>query len=1086
MEFYIEPAEQTPEVQEQLKAITPSSLNPEELTFLDPACGSAHILVEAYDLFKAIYLERGYRDKDIPALILQRNLIGLEIDDRAAQLAGFALFMKARADDRRIFDSEAKPNILAFEDSQGMKASEIHFALTSPLKGEKEGELESSAPDGHLFESDDNLFTRVEAAKAAASRTPTTVNFSHADIASLLELFENAKTFGSLIQVPPKLAAKLPEIEKRLDDVLKFGDLTHASAHVLNPLLRQARFLARQYDAVVANPPYMGTKYYTPKLKEFVNREYKEAKADLYACFIERNKHASKPTGFQGMINIPNWMFLSSFEELRMSLFETQTIDTFVHNGRGVFGSDFGSCAFVIRKAHLPEYRGSYRRLFEKQGSVASNEELEARFHTVKTYTPSNADFARIPGSPVAYWVSHAIRDAFRNGTPLADLAEPRLGMTTGDNNRFLRSWWEVTTSKIGWHFDDRQQARESGKKWFPYNKGGEYRKWYGNNQHVVNWQNDGFEIIASGCAFPRAKEFYFRPGLTWTFVSSSSFGVRRSDAGFVFDVGGSTAFPSVTDIPFVLGFLCSTVASKLVQAVNPSLNYQAGDLAVLPVLCAGDNHFKSQVVAGADAVTHLSRLDWDSFEISWDFATLPLLHHKAATVRESQEAANAECLARFARTKDLEEANNRLFIEAYGLQDELSPEVPDDQITLYRPDRTEDIKRLISYAIGCMMGRYSLDKPGLVYAHAGNRDFDQIYFSPPNQPPQPAQTAPPNSAPVPFPCPSVPSVAPFPSDPPQRDLPPDSSHGNARKDTEKVTTQTSAARTQVQPNPSPFPCPSVSSVAPFPSDPSERNLAPDGSHGNARKDTENVETPTPAASTQFQPNSSPFPCPSVSSVAPFLPDQDGIIPLLETDWGFRDDAASRFEEFIGVAWPTTGDTEGHGKVLLEENLKFVADSLGPTGGEQPRETIRRYLATGFYKHHLSMYKRRPIYWLFSSGKQRAFQCLVYLHRYHDGTLARMRTQFVIPLQGQIAARIEQLEGDKAKATSTSHRKKLQKEQDDLKKQQAELLTFEEKLKHYADMRISLDLDDGVKVNYGKFGDLLAEVKAVTGGKDEE
>ena len=288
---------------------------------------------------------------------------------------------------------------------------------------------------------------------------------------------------------------------------------------------------------------------------------------------------------------------------------------------------------------------------------------------------------------------------------------------------------------------------------------------------------------------------------------------------------------------------------------------------------------------------------------------------------------------------KELEEENNRLFIEAYGLQDELSPEVPDDQITLYRPDREEDIKRLLSYAIGCMMGRYSLDKPGLIYAHSGNQGFDPSQYK------------------------------------------------------------------------------------------------------------------------------------------TFRADDDGIIPLLETDWGIRDDATNRIVEFIGVAWP---------KEHLEENLKFIADSLGPTNGEQPRDTIRRYLATGFYKHHLSMYKRRPIYWLFSSGKQRAFQCLVYLHRYHEGTLARMRTEYVIPLQGQIAARIEQLEGDKAKATSTSHRKKLQKEQDDLKKQQAELLTFEEKLKHAADQKISLDLDDGVKVNYGKFGDLLAEAKAITGGKDEE
>lgn len=308
-------------------------------------------------------------------------------------------------------------------------------------------------------------------------------------------------------------------------------------------------------------------------------------------------------------------------------------------------------------------------------------------------------------------------------------------------------------------------------------------------------------------------------------------------------------------------------------------------------------------------------------------------------TLADSMQTAQTIATSRIARLEEIEEKNNRLFIDAYGLQDELSPDVSDDQITLYRPDRAEDIRRLHSYAIGCMMGRYSLDKPGLIYAHSGNQGFDPGQYK------------------------------------------------------------------------------------------------------------------------------------------TFRADDDGIIPLLETDWGIRDDATNRLVEFVGVAWP---------KEHLEENLKFIADSLGPNSGEQPRDTIRRYLATGFYKHHLSLYKKRPIYWLFSSGKLRAFQCLVYLHRYHEGTLARMRTEYVIPLQGKLGARIEQLEGDKAKATSTSHRNKLQRQQSDLLKQQTELAAFEEKLKHAADQKITLDLDDGVKANYAKFGDLLAESKAITGGKDEE
>jgi type II restriction/modification system DNA methylase subunit YeeA len=1008
MEYYIEPAEQTEEVQEKLKemvrqrawrnrnlttdgtdvtdlgntdaaglsvpSVVDLSLNPENLTLLDPACGSGHILVEAYDLFKAIYQERGYRAKDIPALILQKNLFGMEIDDRAAQLAAFALMMKARADDRRIFDSEAKPNILAFEDSQGMKASEIHFALTSPLKGEKEGELESPAPDGHLFAPDDNLFTRAEATKAAASRTPTTVNFSQADIAALLELFENAKTFGSLIQVPPKLAAKLPEIEKRLDNVLTHGDLTHASAHVLKPLLQQARLLAQQYEAVVANPPYMGSKYYTTTLKTFINKEFKEAKADLYACFMERNKFATKPNRFHGMINIPNWMFLSSFEDLRKRLFETQTIDTFVHNGRGVFGSDFGSCAFVIRKAQLLDYRGSFRRLFEKQGSVASNEELEQRFHTAKTYMPSNADFAKIPGSPVAYWVSDSLRKTFAAGLDLESLCSPAVGLQTSDNDRFIRLWHEVRFGNVCLVATNRNDAKASQATWFPLNKGGGFHRWYGLNQCVINWRNDGQELkdsirarlnAVSYTKEIRSEHTYFLPNVTWGLVTIAKPSFRYTPPGAIFNISGPSIFPE-KECGYYIAFLNSCVTAHLLSVLSPSVSFTPGMVGHLPIISNDLVRTESNCIA--EEAIKLARTDWDSFEGSWDFATLPVLRHKLANLQASQEAADAECLARFALMKEFEERNNRLFIEAYGLQDELSPEVPDDQITLYRPDRAEDIKRLLSYAVGCMMGRYSLDKPGLIYAQSGNQDFDPSQYK------------------------------------------------------------------------------------------------------------------------------------------TFRADDDGIIPLLEIDWGIRDDATNRFVEFIDVCWPgdsTTDDMEGTTEQTatasvpsvksvvktsphLEENLKFVADSLGPTGSEQPRDTIRRYLATGFYKHHLSMYKKRPIYWLFSSGKQRAFQCLIYLHRYHEGTLARMRTEYVIPLQGQIAARIEQLEGDKAKATSTSHRKKLQKEQDDLKRQQTELLTFEEKLKHAADQKISLDLDDGVKVNYAKFGDLLAESKAICGTKDDD
>lgn len=932
MEYYIEPAEQTPEVQEQLKAITPTSLDPEELTLLDPACGSGHILVEAYDLFKAIYQERGHRAKDIPALILQRNLFGLEIDDRAAQLAAFALMMKARADDRRIFDSEAKPNVVAIQDSKGLNATDITHALNSPIN-------KDVRPKEYLFEEiqeeKDGLFSK----KALAEKG----HVSQGDVASLLELFEDAKTFGSLIQIPPNLAAMLPEIEKRLDDVLKFGNLAHATAQVIRPVFQQAHLLAKEYNVVVANPPYMGGKYYHPHLKTFVNREYRDEKSDLYACFIRRNIAAAAKNGFVGMITIPNWMFLSSFEDFRTTLLHHQAIDTFVHNGRGVFGSDFGSCSFVIRNYALRSYCGIFRRLFEKQGSVASNDELEARFHTSKNYLASARLFTRVPGNPIAYWLSPRMFDVFASPSKLGDVADARMGLATGNNDKYVRLWHECARDRISFQSSGRSDAQASGKRWFPYLKGGLFRKWYGNNEYVVDWLSDGHELQTARHSTGRiwAHNFnldhIFRDSITWSDVTSGLLSVRFNETGFLFDGSGTCAFFDSQEVKLaVLGYLNTPLANSISKVLNPTVHFQTGDFRNVPFDASIVTDRRLELVREA---VSMAKQDWDSFETSWDFRCLPILEQSRSTVRASQNAADNACHECFRRMKDLEEENHLLLLEAFGLQDELSPEVPDDQITLHRPDRAEDIKRLLSYVIGCIMGRYSLDKPGLIYAYSGNQGFDANQYK------------------------------------------------------------------------------------------------------------------------------------------TFRADDDGILPLLETDWGIRDDASNRLVEFGGVAWP---------KEHLEENLTFIAEGLGLNVGEQPRETIRRYLTTGFYKHHLSMYKKRPIYWLFSSGKQRAFQCLVYLHRYHEGTLARMRTEYVIPLQGRITAEIDRLEHEKNNAQSTSRRNKIQKQIDKLLKQQRELIEFDERLHHFADQKISLDLDDGVKANYAKFGDLLAEVKAITGGMEEE
>jgi SAM-dependent methyltransferase len=904
MEFYIEPAEQSPDVQEQLKAITPTSLNPEELTLLDPACGSGHILVEAYDLFKAIYQERGYRAKDIPTLILQRNIFGLEIDDRAAQLAAFALMMKARADDRRIFDGEAKPNIMAIRDSQGMNAADLTHSLNSPINME-------DVPKEFLFEEiqeeKDGLFSK----KALAEKG----HVSQADIAHVLKLFENGKTFGSLIQIPPKLAAHLPEIEKRLDEVRKFGDLTHASAHVLKPLLQQARQLSRLYRAVVTNPPYLGTKGMNPLLKEFGGSSFSRAKADLYAAFTERCAGFADDRAFIGLMTPFTWMFISSFAEFREWMLHEKVISSLIQPEYHAFfeSAYVPICAFVILNRHL-RLRGDFIKLTDFYGeSLQPQKTLEAiqQKECGWRYTSTTEDFDKIPGRPIAYWVSAIERDMYVSGDNIAQHCSPRKGMDTGENAAFLRLWHEVSISSTS------ISASDEAAKWFPYNKGGDFRKWYGNRHYLVNWEINGAAIKArlrwtKKKPTLRNQRHYFQEGYTWTTVSSSGFSARYTPPGALFDNGGCTLFAE-RNLHYWGGLVNSKVSSRYLEFLSPTLNFQPGDIGRILYRPPTD---EATVIANTQALVRLAKLDWDSLEESWEFQKSPLLEADGATGIESAfQVWCITCSTRFSEMKRLEEENNRVFIATYGLESQMSNVVTDDQITLYRP--------------------------GLIYAHNGNKGF-----------------------------------------------------------------------------------------------------AP-------------------------------------GSYKTFRADDDGIIPLLETDWGIRDDATNRLVEFFGVAWS---------KEHLNENLKFVADSLSPNNDELPGQTIRRYLATLFYKDHLSQkfYANRPIYWLFSSGKQRAFQCLVYLHRYHEGTLARMRNEYVLPLQGQIAARIEQLEGDKAKAGSTSHRRKLQKEQDDLKKKQTELATFEEKLKHAADKKIKLDLDDGVKVNYAKFGDLVAESKAITGGKEEE
>ncbi len=921
MEYYIDPAEQTDEVNAQLKEITLESLNPEELTLIDPACGSGHILVEAYDLFKAIYLERGYRQRDIAQLILEKNLFGLDIDQRAAQLTGFALVMKGREDDRRLFERGVKLNLMAMVDSASLDVDTLVHGIDLSQYG-----------------------------------------LSAEDLAALKDLFEHATTFGSLIQLPQKLAEKLPALKQLSESNSQDMFVREVLVH-LAPLVQQGEILAAQYDAVVANPPYMGSGGMNVLLKKFAKDNYPDSKSDLFATYIERCIELGRADSKIGMVTPYVWMFIASYEKVREKIINNHTLNSLVQLEYNAFApACIPVCSFTLSKKLYERYSGEFIRLSDFKGheNQAPNT-LEAIRNPDCSwfYISRPADFKKIKGYPIAYWVTDLARKCFTKYPGLENSKSAKQGLSTTNNDRFTRRWYEVSSNSVGYGYDNRESALSSGLRWFPMDKGGKYRKWYGNNEFIVDWENDGERIKTNiNEKYPylngnpsfvaKNSNEYFKVGVTWGKITSGDFSCRLSNQGSIFSDAGMKVICTEADKYFYQGLLSSSVFGYLLSCLSQTLNFEAGNIGRVPAC----NLFESDIW---HEIVELSKRDWDAYERSWNFKALPILGN-VNEPKSSLEYSYTVLIANndniTTKMKRLEEDNNRLFIDAYVLKNELSPEVPIEKITLtvnqayrYGVKATEEerktrfsedtMKELVSYAIGCMMGRYSLDEPGLVYANSGNEGFDTLRYT------------------------------------------------------------------------------------------------------------------------------------------TFRADDDGIIPLTDKEW-FSDDAAIRLVEFISEAWDASH---------LEENLDFLAANLSPKKGEDSRDTIRRYLCDKFYKDHMQTYKKRPIYWLFSSGKQKAFQCLVYLHRYNESTLARMRTEYVIPLTAKLSSHIDKLDNDKLASGSAAEIKKLEKEIKRLQKQQTELTEFDEKLKHLADQRIKLDLDDGVKVNYGKFGDLLAEVKAIHGKK---
>ena len=908
--YYITPAEQTPEVQAQLDALIQTrvredgdTLNPESITVLDPACGSGHILVVAYDVLKAIYLERGYQPRSIPRLILEKNIYGLDIDDRATQMASFALLMKARADDRRLFtatdeDGHLQPlklNVLSLHESNSLNVEELAIHLT-PFKVQR------------------------------------------ATITALVETFENSKTFGSLIQIPYALKSNLSSLPEILTLVQKEGDMYARSAATdLLPLVRQAQLLGAHFDAVVANPPYIGGKGMNAELKEYAEKYFPRSKADVFAMFIERCYLFGKNVSEVGFVTPYVWMFIATYEAVRSLLINEATIKSLIQLEYNAFEpACVPVCTFVVGKTHIPSFKGSYIKLSDFRGhETQAPRTLEAInnnscgwFHESKP-----DDFKKIPGSPIAYWVKPETLELFTT-SKVAEYAEAKEGLKTGDNNKYLRYWHEVGDLKI----------------WRPIVKGGRFRRWYGNIEYVVNWEDDGDVLRAVSNSSVPNKKYLYRDFLTWSNLTSGSFSMRAVAGSILFETKSPGMFCDDKYKNNLLAFYNSKVANYFLQMVAPTLDYKIGPVLGIPFL-------PDVQAPNVQKMIEISKSDWNAYEISAEFRTNPLISIGGSTfnLKASYEITREHWNLLTHQLHTLEIENNKVFINGFDLAHDFAPEIPLKEITLncnpafrFSADNTDEelermlasetAKELISYAIGNMMGRYSLDEPGLIYAHAGNVGFD------------------------------------------------------------------------------------------------------------------------------------------TSRYATFPADADGIVPITDELW-FADDAPSRIREFLRAVW---------GPDTLEENMVWLAESLGIKASETPDETIRRYIADKFFKDHLQTYKKRPIYWLFSSGKQGAFQALVYLHRYHEGTLARLRAEYVVPLTGKIQSRIEMLQKDAAAASSTAARNKLAKEVEKLKKKHAELLAYDEQLRHYADMRITLDLDDGVKVNYGKFGDLLAEVKAVTGGAGDD
>lgn len=897
--YYLEEAEQEPEVQKQLDEIREKNkdLKPEDIKFLDPCMGSGHILVYAFEVLYDIYKSAGYSERDIPKLILEKNLYGLDIDDRAAQLAYFAVMMKARSYSRRIFREKIDLNICSIQESNGFPKEAIDF-LVNPYETEIEKRIYRD------------------------------------DVEYLINVFNDAKEYGAILEVKE---INFRAIEKRIEEIKNGGtndifewQYKNIILEKIPGLVRQAKIMSPKYDVVCTNPPYMGNKSMNDNLKNYLENNFNDSKTELYSTFIEKCRFSTKKFGFTAMITQQSWMFLSFFEKVRKNVINNTYINSLIHLGSRAFeeigGEVVQSVAFVLNNVNRKNINGQYVRLVEFNN--AEGKEIE--FHNKDNYFISNSiRFEKLPGNIIAYWCSNNIIRAFDSKMILGDIAKPRQGVKTLDNDRFLKLWFEVDINKCGFGIENIEKSIESKLKWFPYNKGGSFRKWYGNNEYMVNWENDGREMKA----FAKYKykcytrtitniSYFFKEGLTWSTISSGSLSLRYFPKGFLFDSKGSSMYFN-DDIlqDYILALMNCKVADLFLKILSPTLDFNVGPISNIPVVL--DELQMLQIKHIVDCNINISKNDWDSFETSWEFKKHPFLKHlqlgNNVKLSDIYNIWKTETEDAFRQLTLNEEVLNRLFITIYGLQDELTPDVNDKDITIRKADRVRDIKSFISYAVGCILGRYSLDEEGLIYAGG-----------------------------------------------------------------------------------------------------------------------------------QFNPD----------RYKTFKVDIDNVIPITDDEY-FEDDIVTRFINFVKITFS---------EETLEENLDYIADTLGKKANETSRQTIRRYFLKDFYKDHLQIYQKRPIYWLFDSGKNDGFKALIYMHRYDVGTVARVRTDYLHPLQRKYEAEIARLDMSlDSPNTSTREKNEARKKKEKIQKQIIECAQYDQVIAHVANQKIEIDLDDGVFVNYAKF-----------------